>query len=516
MFDYISTHFLETFDHPDAPCIGDVRGLFTYGQFQSALIETIKTLEKDIERATQHQKKVVIISDNSFEYLVLIYACYFTRTTWVPLNTQLPAKVTAEILSSLSPDAIFYSKKYSTCLTEYAGSNRTYEIGREFDPDTSLRPRREQLLDILRNSSDDVAQIAYIIFTSGSSGAPKGVAIGYESLENYLSNSRSDLGISKSTRNLSITPYYFDAPLGTIFLTLIFGGQLYIYPGLTHPRLIADLLIEKKITYMGTSPGLLRQLLDPISSVAEQCCLEVVGVGGDDLIKADVVKLLTILPKVKILNRYGPTETTSVASSYLVERSTVNSLSKIPIGRPLQNVHFELLSPEGTFIDGAGQGELLIAGRQNMLYYWKDLGLTETSTFTSPDGTRYYRTGDIVTRTADRLYFYVSRCGRMSKRRGYRIYLTEIETAVNAIPNVAACVCIEDPDNSQKIICTVQTRDEKADRIKMNGSLRQSLPEYMLPDEFYEIDTLPLTSTGKIDLAKITSGIRDGQFKRIT
>lgn len=513
MSDFIYDNFAETFKHPKRKCIAISQNEISYGQFHSAVYTTMEFLDALLTTGSNHsgQQKIVIISRNSTEYLVLIYACYFLGITWIPLNYQFPTKTINEILDSVNPDAIFCSKEFIFSVRENSKTKNLVEINSDYNQNFLV----DVNLDLFsaKVNKKEGGGIAYIIFTSGSSGAPKGVVISYSALLNYLQASIKDLDFSENTKNLSITPYYFDAPLGTIFLTLIMGGELYLLPGITHPEVVASVLVENQITYIGTSPGLLKTLIDPIRSIKDKCSLKVVGIGGDDLIKKDVEILLEILPQLKVFNRYGPTETTCVASSYLVEKNLLAKLDKIPIGKPLHNVKFELWDVDRGFISGAGQGEIYISGIQNMEGYWNDPVLTEKNIYIDANGVQFYKTGDIANRDAEGVYTYISRSGRLVKKNGNRIYLSEIEFALNSISYIDAAICFETKSGNNSISSYIVPNITSLTRKQINSSLRELVPEFMLPDLYYCGEEVLLTSVGKFDVKIVEEGVRNGKFR---
>ena len=251
-----------------------------------------------------------------------------------------------------------------------------------------------------RNKKINFDSLVYIIYTSGSTGKPKGVAIKWASLENYIIDTNKRLDFGHETKSLNMTSFCFDGALTGIFCMLSCLGTLVIAPSFSlRASTLYNELVNKKITDLGCTPIQLLVFLEALEiGNAENILLQTLAIGGESFSKKYIEHIYKYLPKVRILNRYGPTETTIVASSYEIKKNDLMDESDIPIGKPINNVFFYAVNEKMETIVPGEIGELYIGGVQVMDGYWRDQQLTnEVIVEKFINGERVYRTGDMVT-----------------------------------------------------------------------------------------------------------------------
>jgi amino acid adenylation domain-containing protein len=347
---------------------------------------------------------------------------------------------------------------------------------------------------------------AYAIYTSGTTGTPKGVVIGTQAFAAAVAATAAALGLDADTRTLCVSPFHFDGSFGTLWPTLCVGGTVALRPrdALLFPRTFLRAVADEKITYTGFSPSYLRLVLsNPRAGELAATPLEVVALGGEACTVAEVNALRALSPRLRVFNRYGPTECT-IAVSHVELTPELLAREVIPLGQPHPGVQFHLVDEDGAVLDGPDRlGELVIGGRQLMDGYWGAPVLTrEVVRDDIVPGETVYRTGDLVRRDASGDYVYVGRVDRVVKRSGVRISLVEVDDALAALPSVSAARCVPYGDDQLHLAAFV-VADETTDPVALRAAARRFIPDSMLPDRFEVVEGLPMTVSGKLDESRL-------------
>jgi D-alanine--poly(phosphoribitol) ligase subunit 1 len=260
-------------------------------------------------------------------------------------------------------------------------------------------------------------------------------------------------------------------------------------------------VVNEKITYTGFSPSYLRLLLaSPQMAKLADSELDVIALGGEASSIADIRSVWSSAPKVRVFNRYGPTETT-IAVTHVLLTPEMTADGIVPLGYPHPGVSFYLVDSDGTVVDGPDQvGELYIGGDQLMDGYWGAPALTEQVLRSDVvPGETVYRSGDLVYRDQNGSYVYVDRADRVIKRSGVRISLIELSEAMRSLDGVAAAACVTfDDEGELGIVAFVVTETEMTVN-ELRQAARGSLPETMLPNRFELVAELPMTKSSKLD-----------------
>ena len=352
----------------------------------------------------------------------------------------------------------------------------------------------------LSGTADDTA---YILYTSGSTGAPKGVTISHHSALYFVRWAVGYVGLTEQDRCSNHAPLFFDLSVFDIFATLLAGGAVIIVPPAysAFPRSLANYVEQQRVSVWYSVPSTLIDLLQvPDLAQRDLSALRVVIFAGEVFPMGPLRALMQTLPGRAFFNLYGPTET-NVCTAHRLEQTPPQDARQIPIGRVCQGLDSVLLDQLDNEVQGAGEGELLIAGPAVMQGYF---GLPEQSAavITELSGRRYYRTGDLVRRQADGLLYFVGRKDQMVKVGGYRVEPGEVEAALDRLPGVAegCAVALSDADGrSQLTACLVPRADQQLDMAALRAELQQRLPKYMIPQQLVQLASLPRTATGKID-----------------
>jgi len=357
------------------------------------------------------------------------------------------------------------------------------------------------------NSDTD---LAHILFTSGSTGLPKGVMITHRSVLRFLEWAWKYFGISQSDRASQHSPLHFDLSTFDIFSTLGAGAELHLTPSGVNllPHKMGQYIRKARLTQWFSVPSVLNLMakLDVVRP-ADFPDLRRVMWCGEVLPTPTLIHWMRRLPHARFTNLYGPTEATIASSYYTVPRCPAHERAPIPIGTACDGEELMILDDEMRPVRDGEIGNLYIGGVGLSPGYWNDPEKTRSVFLPRPGGAgldeRVYRTGDLGRRGADGLLYFAGRTDTQIKSRGYRIELGEIESALNALPGLRECavVAVRTEGFEGWMICCAYVTARGAD-IPPSG-LRQSLasavPAYMLPARWMHCDALPRNANGKAD-----------------
>ncbi len=306
-------------------------------------------------------------------------------------------------------------------------------------------------------------------------------------------------------RVLQFASLNFDAATFEIWAPLLNGGTLVMAAPQRHSlERLAATLVERRIDMLWLTASLFDQMVE--RHLPAFASVRHVLTGGEALSLPHVRRFLEAGFATRLTNGYGPTESTTFACCHAIEPASLGAQS-VPIGRPIANTRAHVLDARGEPVPVGIAGELWLGGEGLARGYLNRPDLSAERFVPDPfaaDGSRLYRTGDLVRRLPDGTLDYVGRIDSQVKIRGFRIETGEIEAVLLAMPWVAgaAVAVIEDEDGERRLAAYVVRRPEarEVDPGGLRGLLRQRLPEYMMPSAFVELDALPLTANGKIDL----------------
>jgi len=348
--------------------------------------------------------------------------------------------------------------------------------------------------------------LAYILYTSGSTGVPKGIMHTHYSGMNYakLTASRYDIGIDDVIGNHA--PIYFDiSTLG--FFTGPYAGSTTVIATdaeVLFARSLAQLLITENITVWYSVPLAIIQMME--SGGLEEsnlASLRLLIYAGEPYAPDKLRAFMSEFAHVKVSNHYGPTET-NVCTIYDL-LSLPEGEASIPIGTCWENTEYLILDEENRSCEQGQKGELLIRSATNMLGYWNNEKLTQASHYTIEVVTgltkKYYRTGDLVIQDEKGIMHFHGRKDRQIKLRGFRIELSEIENKAISLQSITeACSFVQQNETDKKLALAVLiTKDEEISEVNLKRELKQLLPQYAVPDDIYIEKSFPRTPTGKID-----------------
>ncbi|MFJ9694854.1 amino acid adenylation domain-containing protein [Kitasatospora sp. NPDC101183] len=343
--------------------------------------------------------------------------------------------------------------------------------------------------------------LAYVMYTSGSTGRPKAVQVEHHSITNLVAGPNY-VELGPDDRLLQLAPVAFDAATFEIWGALLNGARLVLAPPQeVHPEDLGELLRTAGITVLWLTAALFhRQIEVDVQAFAG---LSTVLSGGDVLSVPHIRQLRSAVPGCRIVNGYGPTETTTFAVCHRIGADEDLGQS-VPIGRAIQGAELEIVDAEGLPVPDGTPGELWIGGAGVSRGYWRRPELTGTVFVTGAwEGAtgRFYRSGDQARRRPDGVIEFLGRIDDQFKLRGFRIEPGEIENALAAHPQVrsAAVGVRESHLGDRRLVAWVVPESEELDRRSLRAHLNERVPEHMVPAVFVTLDELPITTNGKVD-----------------
>lgn len=479
--------------YPDKTMLMEPEKSITY----KAFVNEAKAIAcKIIEKIPSQNQPVVILIDKSIQALVSMMGVLYSGNYYTILDVKMPVERMECILNTLQPSLLISDhKQWKTAeKLNFKGDLLLYEENKTYAiEEANLLSRRRKMID---------TDPAYVLFTSGSTGIPKGTVVSHRSVLAYAHWVVETFAIDETTIFGNQTPFYFSMSVLDIYATLLSGASLYLLPKLyfSFPAKLLDCMIQNKINTIYWVPSAL-------GIVANLKGLEVLPPKDVKkvLFAGEVMptKILNIwrrhLPDALYANLYGPTEVTDICTYYIVNRDFADD-EALPIGNACNNCDVIVLKEDGTQAKGDEAGELCVRGSFLANGYYDQVEKTSEVFIQNPLQPHYpeliYRSGDIVKYNEYGELMYLSRKDFQIKHMGYRIELGEIETAMFAIEGMDACACIYDTQ-AKWIILYYQGKNltEKA----ILEQAKAKLPNYMWPNKFIPIKRMPYNANGKID-----------------
>ncbi|ATH92008.1 non-ribosomal peptide synthetase [Bacillus glycinifermentans] len=370
---------------------------------------------------------------------------------------------------------------------------------------TSLQINQQENTNLESVSRQE--HLAYVMFTSGTTGRPKGVMIEHRNLQNMAHAWNKAYRLDGGTANvLQMASFSFDVFVGDMTRALVHGGKMVICPNDSRldPAAVYNLLISHDIHLLETTPTMALAFMTYIEdNNLETGALERLIVGSDSCPAADFNRLQqTFGTRLNILNSYGVTEACIDASYYEPAGGSLSSSGYVPIGKPISNVKLYVTDGNRHLQPIGIPGELCVGGAGVGRGYWNRPKLTAEKFLPDPfvPGEQIYKTGDLVRWLPDGNLEYIGRIDDQVKIRGYRIELAEIEHRLAAHEAVKEAVVISREDGSgDKTLCAYFTAKQPVETNELRVHIEKSLPPYMVPSFFTEIESMPLTQNGKLN-----------------
>jgi amino acid adenylation domain-containing protein len=462
--------------------------VLTYGELDCEANHLANYLQ---EIGVGPEKLVGVYLDRSPQMVKAALAVMKAGGAYLPLDPTFPAQRLESILRDADVCAVITRSGMSGSLA--AGKWRVVDLDLERSQIAGY-PGQAPGVEF---RSD---QLAYVIFTSGSSGRPKGVEIVHRGLRNLISWHWRAFDVTAADRASHLATLGFDAAVWEVWPYLTIGASVHMPEEAVRNNLerLCPWLVEQKITIAFLATALAEQIL--FREWPAETALRILLTGADTLRRRPPAGL-----PYKLVNNYGPTECTVVATSATVAAAEADA-SLPSIGRAIDNTHLYILDEDSNPVEPGMPGELWIGGAGVARGYRNSAESTRISfppnPFNSDEGARLYRTGDRVRSLSNGEIEFLGRLDEQIKIRGYRIEPEEIASALNSHPDVQSgtVLALEDEAGQRRLVAyVVRNSARQLTAAALRNYLRKQLPDYMVPSIFVQLPSLPLTPNGKVD-----------------
>ena len=452
--------------------------------------------------ALGRKKAVAILIDRNCRCIDAMLGSLYAGDFYTVIDTHSPADRIENILCSLG-DPILLTDQESMSLAEKLQQNRQLVIYE----DLIAAQADEAILAQIRREMIDM-DIAYILFTSGSTGVPKGAVISHRALISYINWVTAEFKFDENTLFGSQTPLYFSMSVTDFYSTIKCGCAYHIIPKpyFSFPVMLIDYLNEKEINTIYWVPTAISILSNwKAFDVKKPAYLKTVLFAGEVMPTKQLNYWIhNLSPDITYANLFGPTETTDICTFYVLDRKFADSDS-IPIGVHCDNCNVLIVKEDGTEAAPGEEGELYVRTSFMAEGYYNNPEKTAQVFVQNPLNSAYpervYRTGDLVRMNAAGEILYISRMDFQIKRSGYRIELGEIEAAANSVEKVKSCACVY----SKASDCLVLFYEGgPKDTSAVEAAVKGKVPSYMLPDKVIRMKEMPKNANGKIDRKHLT------------
>lgn len=496
---------------PDRTAVVDPSGAsLTYAELDARASSVAAVLSA---RGVRAGDRVGLVLPKSLDGLTAMFGILKAGAAYVPADATAPISRNRAILADCAVRAAFIDPASAALLDEWPHGERPVTVaipGADQDA-TSGDGRFVAWREVLASDLPPVPRsigsddLAYILYTSGSTGVPKGVMLSHRNALSFIDWCSAVFAPTENDRFSSHAPFHFDLSVLDIYVAIKHGAALHLIPEALgkQPKELAEYISRSRVTVWYSTPSIL-SLLAQFGDLAgrDLSSLRLVLFAGEVFPVTHLRQTRLLLPEPAFYNLYGPTETNVCTFARIPDVVPEDRTTAYPIGHVCSHCTALVLdAPDGAEVPPGEEGLLYIAGPSVFQGYW-NRPVENAAAFIWRDGIRWYNTGDIVREDLSDGFIYLGRRDRMVKRRGYRIELGEIERALYQHPQVreAAAVSLAAEQTGVKIVAFLGAKPgERPSIIEMKTFCAKNLPSYMNPDIFQFVEALPRTSTSKVD-----------------
>ncbi|TYP74350.1 non-ribosomal peptide synthetase [Aquimarina intermedia] len=478
--------------HPNHNAITCDGNEITYTELDIKSTQFAKYL---IKKGVKPEALIPICIERSIELIISILGIMKAGCAYVPIDPMYPSARIKYIIENTDPTLILVSPHLKNNIPDIGDEVEICSISKALfltDYTTEIK---------LPKVAPD--HLAYVIFTSGTTGNPKGVLIEHHSLTNCVLTAKEVLTLDASLKMLGVTSATFDISLTEFFLPLVTGGILFLVTQsqLEDPNILVKEISKLKPTLIQTTPSRLQSLLTVGWKNVENLTI----VSGGEALSKKLLKKLLMISERGIWNWYGPTEATIWSTFKLLQED-----SHITIGNSLGNIQTYVVSPDHQLLPYGIAGELCIGGAGVGRGYLKNKKLTKSKFVKNPfiSGARMYKTGDLARRLENGEIELIGRNDNQVKINGYRVELGEIRTQLQSIPELEdAVVTVRKDGNDDDQLVAYVIKKNNIKTTEISRQLSKMMPYYMLPHLYIVLEALPRLINGKVDYKALPNSV---------
>lgn len=501
---------------PEKIAIEDKSRKVTYQELNSMA----NRLREHIKEGISYQNKIVaIFMKNSIELVVSVLAILKAGGIYVPLDINTTQYRINEIIDDCQPSLILISAELSDIEGADLSNNSEEQIEKQdsIKMKTARISKRSNVINVkqIMNSNDGnqkycnekipFAEYVYMIYTSGSTGKPKGVIVKQKGLQNYLGWAKKKYVYSDEVLTFALySPLAFDLTVTSVYVPLISGNKIKIYNSINSAYSVYKIIRDNEVNILKLTPTHLSVIKNEDLSNSK---IHILIVGGEAFKTSLAKKVYDMFSgRVVIYNEYGPTEATvgCMIHQYNPEKDIEGM---VPIGVPIDNTNIYILDKKMRPVNINQVGEIYISGDCVAKGYFKRDELTKKAFIsdTFNDNITMYKSHDLARILSNNSIMFLGRSEQQIKLRGYRIELEEIEYHIYCISGVREVAVIFNEDGINSMIYAFVVFENGCTAEYVKSCLKEKLPDYMIPDNFVEVSSLPHSNSGKVDRNKLKS-----------
>jgi amino acid adenylation domain-containing protein len=486
--------------HPDAVAAVNGHRHWTYQRLNARANQLARAL---LAHGLRREGVVAVVTERNLEWMAAVLAIFKAGGAYLPIETHFPAARIASMLSRASVRLVLTDWSSRTALDQALRSLtgvQTLEIHAACEPGDGDG-------DLGVPVASD--QLAYVYFTSGSTGEPKGVMCEHAGMLNHLCAKIDDLGIGKGQVVAQTAPQCFDISLWQLVAALLVGGRtLLVKPeAILDTGSFVDAIVDGKVSVIQVVPSYLEVLLSFLTQHPRHLPdLRWVSVTGEVLKKELVQRWFAAQPTIRLVNAYGLTETSDDTNHEVIDR--VPDRERVPLGPPIHNVSIYVVDEHLSLVPLGAPGEFVFSGVCVGRGYVNDPERTRRAFVADPyrAGHRLYRSGDYGRWLPEGKLEFLGRRDTQIKISGFRIELGEIENTLLRLPGVRdAAVVVADRPGERRHLLAFYSAERPLHASSLRDGLSASLPEHMVPSAFHWRKSLALTDNGKVDREALTA-----------
>lgn len=485
----------------DRTAVADADSALTFGQ----LADSARRIGTVIGQTGKRNRPAAVLMDKTPLCVAAMLGAVYSGNFYVVIDTFMPSDRINNIFNTLKPEILITDNAHSKMAEtlNFDGNTILIEEAVEKEPDT-------EMLSGIRQTSIDTDPL-YVLFTSGSTGVPKGTVISHRAVMAYSEWVEKTFDINENTVFGSQTPFYFSMSVTDLYSMIRTGARLQIIPKtlFSFPMQLIEYMNEYRVNTIYWVPSALGLVANwKVLDYIRPEYIEKVLFAGEVMPVRHLNYWRRKLPDAFYANLFGPTETTDICTWYHVDREFSDDDS-LPIGNACDNCGILILTDDGREAEDGEEGELCVRGSFLADGYYNNPEKTAEVFVQNPLNTAYpekiYRTGDLVRYNSLGELIYISRKDFQIKHMGYRIELGEIEASAWNVEKIKNCACIYD-EKEEKIIFIYEGRAKKND---VMTAMWKKIPTYMQPNELIRVKSMPYNANGKIDRAYLKKNYKN-------